>query len=217
MGKYAHCYLAGSNLLIDVVCMCTCRKPDKDLKMQESLLIGFSSRSFVSMCVMPASVLKTRYESGSFGYTSQSNALRKIIAKEGIRGLYRGSAATVLRDAPFSGLYLMFYIKSKQVVKSYTDLQELMAIHNLTCGVFAATMASIMTQPADVIRTHQQVEHTRVKGTYEVVAAILKKKGVSGLFTGISLRLMRRACMAAFTWTFYEELVKVIRHVLNAR
>ena len=197
--------------------MNTYRKPDQDLKMHESLMMGFTSRFLVSMCVMPASVLKTRYESGSFGYTSQWEAVRKIATKEGMKGLYRGSAATVLRDAPFSGLYLMFYIKSKQVVKSYTELEELMAIHNLICGVFAATMASVITQPADVIRTHQQVEQSRLKGTHEVVRAVIKAKGVSGLFTGISLRLMRRSCMAAFTWTFYEELVKAIRHAVDRR
>ena len=119
----------------------------------------------------------------------------------------------MLRDAPFSGLYLMFYTKSKQVVAAHSNYHQLTPIHNFMCGVFAGILASIFTQPADVIKTHQQVAHTHVRGTLEVMRSVIARNGVQGLFAGTTLRVARRSCMAAFTWTFYEEIVRTFSKV----
>lgn len=64
----------------------------------------------------PITVIKTRYESGTYSYESIYAALRSIYCSEGHRGLFRGLTATLLRDAPFSGLYLMFYSQTRTTV-----------------------------------------------------------------------------------------------------
>lgn len=51
-----------------------------------------------------------------FQYGGVVKALRSIYLSEGARGLYSGLAATLVRDAPFSGLYLLFYTNSKKLV-----------------------------------------------------------------------------------------------------
>uniref|UniRef100_A0A669PCQ5 Solute carrier family 25 member 38 n=1 Tax=Phasianus colchicus TaxID=9054 RepID=A0A669PCQ5_PHACC len=57
----------------------------------------------------------TRYESGRFGYGSVYGALKSIYQTEGARGMFSGLTATLLRDAPFSGIYLMFYTQTKKL------------------------------------------------------------------------------------------------------
>lgn len=57
-----------------------------------------------------------RYESGVYKYNSLGGALKAIYRAEGLRGLSCGLGPTLARDAPFSGLYLMFYTQSKQSV-----------------------------------------------------------------------------------------------------
>lgn len=66
-------------------------------------------------------VLLLPLQSGRYGYASICEALRTIYRSEGHRGLFSGLTATLLRDAPFSGIYLMFYNQTKNIMPHGTD------------------------------------------------------------------------------------------------
>lgn len=51
-----------------------------------------------------------------YAYGSVREAASSIYMKEGARGLTCGLLPTLLRDAPFSGLYLMFYTQTKKQI-----------------------------------------------------------------------------------------------------
>ena len=61
-------------------------------------------------------------QSGKYKYKTVSDGLRTIWRAEGARGLFSGCAATILRDAPYSGIYLMFYSQGKDTMKSKNEL-----------------------------------------------------------------------------------------------
>lgn len=58
-------------------------------------------------------------QSKVYQYSSIREAWRCIYAQEGVRGLTCGLVPTLLRDAPFSGLYLMMYTSTKKVCHAY--------------------------------------------------------------------------------------------------
>lgn len=172
----------------------------------QNFALGFTARAFAGFVLLPVTVIKARFESGQFNYPSISQAFQTIWRVEGFRGLYSGASATLARDAPYSGLYLMFYGKGKQLAESVHNLDAANPIVNYACGINAGLLASIVTQPADVIKTKMQLHPHKYKNSLECLRTILSESGSSGLLRGITPRCLRRALISAMSWTVYEEL-----------
>ncbi|XP_064625938.1 mitochondrial glycine transporter B-like isoform X2 [Lineus longissimus] len=173
----------------------------------ESMFLGALARSLSGVSMLPVTVVKTRFESGYFQYRSVLHALSDIYRSEGAKGLYSGLAATLLRDAPFSGLYLMFYTQLKKATKNNGYLQPSNPFVHFSCGCVAGSLASIVTQPADVIKTHMQLYPGKYKNARTVIIHIYGKEGAVGFLRGIIPRCVRRTLMAAMAWTVYEQIM----------
>ncbi|XP_017797717.1 PREDICTED: solute carrier family 25 member 38-like [Habropoda laboriosa] len=175
----------------------------------EALLLGITARSMTAALLIPITVVKTRFESDVYRYKSVGQALKLIYKQEGVRGLSSGLIPTLLRDAPYSGLYLTFYTQLKNVI-SKTDLPCSISsapIH-FSCGILAGIFASIVTQPADVIKTKIQLYPNEFKGVRNAAFRVYKKYGMLGYFKGIVPRMLRRTLVTAMAWTVYEEVTK---------
>lgn len=68
----------------------------------------------VYLCVY--SPLHVLFQSGRYNYVSVAGALKSVCQNEGPRTLYSGLTATLLRDAPFSGIYVMFFSQAKKAL-----------------------------------------------------------------------------------------------------
>ena len=187
----------------------------------QSMFLGMSARCMAATILIPITVTKTRFESGRFNYTRMSSALIHIYRNEGIRGLSCGLLPTIVRDAPYSGIYLMFYTLLKQnyapKVRNALGLtleygqgkkEANQAGTHFSCGLLAGFLASLITHPADVLKTKMQI-HPEV---YHSIAATFRKvladSGPKGFMNGFAPRMLRRALMSAFAWTIYEEMMR---------
>lgn len=74
------------------------------------------------------------FQSGVYSYGSVREAMRSIYTKEGARGLTCGLIPTLLRDAPFSGLYLMFYTQTKKRVPQSKYRNTLVCLDCYACS-----------------------------------------------------------------------------------
>jgi len=178
----------------------------------QSIMIGCSARTVAGSIMIPFTVIKTRFESRSYNYSSTFQALQQIIRTEGIRGLTLGLGPTLIRDVPFSGLYLMFYEHLKTITPEDLKISHGSSIH-FTCGILAGFLASLVTQPADVIKTQLQLQqhgtNTQSK-VLAVVSNIYQTRGISGFTSGLVPRSLRRTLMAALAWTVYERMIRSI-------
>ncbi|XP_021938650.1 solute carrier family 25 member 38-A-like isoform X2 [Zootermopsis nevadensis] len=176
----------------------------------EAILLGMVARSLSGVCLIPITVIKTRFESGVYEYGGMTEALRIIYRTEGVRGLCCGLVPTLLRDAPFSGLYFMFYTQTKRAVPHEWLHSNLSAPVSFSCGLVAGLLASVVTQPADVVKTKMQLYPNKFSGVYSVLIYIHQKYGIQGYFKGLVPRMLRRTLMAAMAWTVYEQVTRSI-------
>jgi len=179
---------------------------DPNVGPASAVMIGSISRTITVIFVQPLTLIKTRYESGKFGYKSIHGAVRAIVAEEKLQGLYRGLGATIARDAPFSGIYLAIYSQLKKNAFSGSDS----VISTTASGLAAGSLASLITHPADVIKTRIQLQNnvTQCDKLKQIVSALYKEAGIPGFYKGFAPRFARRTLVSATAWLVYEEVKK---------
>ncbi|KAI0251467.1 mitochondrial carrier [Lactifluus subvellereus] len=174
-----------------------------------NLLAGATIRVAVGFVLNPFSVLKARYESNLHAYGSLTSSVRSIV-RGGPSELFRGFLASSLRDAPYAGLFVVFYegIKSEAAsILSPSSPLASAALHSGS-GAAAGTIATLATHPFDVIKTRMQVHNEdKYRGLTRTVLAVWDERGISGFFDGASLRLSRKILSSAIGWGVYESLL----------
>lgn len=203
-----------------------------------NLLTGAVARVSAGFVMMPVTVLKVRYESDYYAYRSLLGAGKDIIRHEGIRGLFSGFGATAIRDAPYAGLYVVFYEQSKRflaallgpgalpIVSSSSEARNTSATRgdrkenvvspapspstasiNFISGALAASVATTITNPFDVVKTRVQLMPSKYRNMWRATRLMLHEDGIRSLFGGLGLRMGRKAFSSALAWTVYEELI----------
>lgn len=202
----------------------------------QSLILGMTARATAGALLMPMTVIKTRFESGLFTYSGLANALNVIGREEGLRGLTAGMLPTLIRDAPYAGLYLMFYTVFKDIARAglSNDTQKnnppnnrdgeksgknkkvhnsssssLTAGSSFVCGICAGLLACVVTHPFDVAKTKVQVARSKIP-LVTVISEIFRSHGIGGFYIGLTPRLARKSLMTSLTWMLYERLTLLI-------
>jgi len=190
-----------------------------------NLLAGSLARVFAAGIMSPFSVVKTRMENmgGQPGAAGLLGTLRGLArGGQGLAALYSGLLPTLIRDAPFSGLYFFSFTLIKGAlgvpegpVAARTEegggwAWELPA-KTFVAGLGAGALATALTHPADVLKTRLQLQPPQ-GGRLAVgrvllreTGRVLQEEGPRGLFTGLEARILKRASSTAFTWTLFEE------------
>lgn len=170
--------------------------------------------------MMPITVIKVRYESSYYAYRSLPAAARAILRQEGARGFFAGFGATALRDAPYAGLYVVFYEQGKVAAARFFGGRgeaggggdRIAAVGaaaiNFGSSVVAASAATAITNPPDAIKTRLQLSPAKYRNTLQAARLMLKEDGVRSLFDGLGLRMARKALSSALAWTVYEEVIR---------
>jgi hypothetical protein len=151
-------------------------------------------------------------------YSGPIDALQKIIAQEGIAGLFRGSGPTLATFIPHGAIQFGVYQWTKKYIYSYdTGIIPKHALGsddtyhrvNIISGAVAGTVAAIMTNPMDVAKTRIQTQdytngNPKYCGTIGTIQKIISEEGTRALGKGLTARIMGGAPAAALGFGVYE-------------
>jgi solute carrier family 25 protein 38 len=178
-----------------------------------NFLTGATSRFFATLVTMPLTVVKTRMESTIYGgkYKSTFYGLKTIYMHEGFSALFRGFPAVVLRDVPHAGIYLVLYEHFKNSMDAFPISQA--QIPTVAAGV-AASLATWITHPADVIKSRLQLaQKGQYKSTWHCFTRMLLDEPnlIRSMYSGILPRWIRKSTQATITWTLYEFFIARVK------
>ena len=185
----------------------------------ENLTTGFIARAIVGYITMPITIIKTRFESNLYQYNSMTESIQGIYLGDNktihtggsIRNFFKGSVATLARDCPYAGLYVLTYELFKNDLMPVlvpTGLGDNRSgVINSVAAVLAASTCTTITAPFDAIKTRLQL--TNETSMMKAMKTLIHEEGgVRNLFRGLLLRLGRKGISAGISWCIYEEIIK---------
>ena len=169
----------------------------------EGLLVGGVTRVAAGSLLIPLTVVKTRWEAKGAERVGLVGALVGLARGEGVRGLVAGLAPTLLRDAPYSALYLGVYSGLQQLLPAR---EAAVQGDRVVAALLAGMAATTLVHPADVVKTRLQLAGA-APGLAAALGGIWREGGARGFLVGLAPRLVRKSLVSGLAWTSYEAAV----------
>ena len=146
---------------------------------------------------------RPKYFNGTF------DALLKISKVEGLGSLWSGLSPTLVLAVPTTVIYFTAYEYLKlKLVQTLTQRQaeNYMTAISLASGGLARTLACVIVNPLELIRTKMQSQKMAFGEVRKALEITVKSEGKVGLWKGVSASLMRDVPFSAIYWPCYEYL-----------
>jgi len=170
-------------------------------EMAAGALAGFSQ----VIVTNPYEFVKVRLQTATI--QGQAKSITDVLKEVGVRGLFTGAGACLLRDVPFSAVYFTLFGNLKRVA---ADENGHLGIGKLfVCGTIAGTISAGTVTPADVVKTRLQTQKpgsAQYSGIVDCFTRIYKEEGMRALFKGTIPRILIISPLFGITLATYEVL-----------
>eukprot|EP00761_Pharyngomonas_kirbyi_P014667 gb/GECH01014697.1/.p1 GENE.gb/GECH01014697.1/~~gb/GECH01014697.1/.p1 ORF type:complete len:304 (+),score=49.71 gb/GECH01014697.1/:1-912(+) len=184
------------------------------------LSCGFIADGLGALIWVPMDVIKQRMMVQPSGmgakYSGPFQAIRRISAEEGIRGLYSGFGMAMATYGPFVAIYFMTYedmkFRLRRLWKTDTDDGLPSWLFLASAGASGAFSAAI-TCPMDVIKTRLMVQgpHREYRSGMHGLSLILRQESIKTLFRGLKPRMLWMAGGTATSMAAFEYFKRIAR------
>lgn len=150
-------------------------------------------------------------------YNGPVDCVRKLGAHEGFfRGVYRGSAVTVLREAQAYGFWFLSFewMMNSDARRNGIDRKDIAPYKVAAYGGLAGEVLWLSSYPFDVIKSKMQTDgfgkDRKYKSMRDCFAQTWRAEGARGFWKGIAPTLMRAMPVSAGTFAVVEMLMRAM-------
>lgn len=188
----------------------------------KQLIAGGVAGGLSKTAVAPLERVKILYQikHGNFQSIGVFRSLSSIAKTEGLRGLYRGNGASVLRIVPYAALHFAAYEKYRNWIIEGVPAAGTGPVVDLVAGSLAGGTAVLCTYPLDLARTRLAYQVSApgypsscgsvlpapYKGISDVCTRVYKEGGVRGLYRGVCPTIWGILPYAGLKFFVYETL-----------
>jgi len=194
---------------------------EKDLTLSQLAIAGGISGVFTTSIMAPGERIKCLLQvqqaaTGPPKYSGPLDVFKSLWKEGGIRSIYRGTCATLLRDVPASAAYFGGYeILQRLMVSEGGDRNQLSVGKTLFAGGMAGIFNWMVALPPDVLKSRlQTAPDGQYNGVRDVLRQILKTEGVGAMYKGAVPVMLRAFPANACCFMGYEGAMWVMNQYL---
>lgn len=193
----------------------------RKLTVIEGLVCGGCAGSIAKTAIAPGDRVKILFQTDTttrFSWRGALDTACGIVSEQGVRGLWRGHGATLLRVAPYSATSFTVFEPYKAKVKRHApELPELYV--RFLAGAAAGTTATTLTYPFDLFRA-RMAAHRGLESPYQgylrAAKEVVRTEGVLALWSGLRPTLLGIVPYAGISFCCFETLkARVAAHQMG--
>ncbi|KAJ2546716.1 hypothetical protein EV175_005497 [Coemansia sp. RSA 1933] len=141
---------------------------------------------------------------------SNYSVIREIVRRRGVAGLYYGIGLHMLRDACGTAIYFAAYETTKETLRRVTGSETTGPMTHMLAGGTCGVVSWLLIFPVDLIKSSIQSQALQPKGTlafngpWHCARSTYSKLGITGLYRGISVSLIRAFPIHGLNFVVYE-------------
>ncbi|KAK5211056.1 Mitochondrial oxaloacetate carrier protein [Exophiala xenobiotica] len=186
-----------------------------------NIFSGAASGILGAMAGSPFFLVKTRLQSYSpflpvgtqHKYRNAVDGVKQIYKAEGVRGLYRGMGAAMVRTGAGSSVQLPTYFFAKRRLMRHAGMEDGPALHLLSSTASGFVVCCFM-HPPDTVMSRLYNQHGNLyKGIFDCLYKTIKTEGLLSVYKGFSAHLARILPHTILTLSLAEQTNKLVRGV----
>ncbi|MCJ1376969.1 Mitochondrial oxaloacetate carrier protein [Xylographa soralifera] len=198
----------------------------KDANVQSlgvNIFSGAASGILGAAAGSPFFLVKTRLQSYSpflpvgtqHGYKNARDGFRKIYTNEGIKGLYRGVGAAMVRTGFGSSVQLPTYFFAKRRLVRHLNMEEGPALHLASSTASGFVVCCVMHPPDTIMSRMYNQTGNLYTGVLDCLLKTVKTEGLFAIYKGFFAHLARILPHTILTLSLAEQTNKWMRRFEN--